>query len=126
MDDKPLPDAKLVQVGLGLRLCHVEQMTGVVKDKAVRLDAAARSTRLALPLEHHRRDAGPFKPLGSHETGEASTDDKSFHHESIGTNASHRRRPATTVATTPVKTSVDTGSRNKTTRPRAPKITATA
>jgi len=127
VDSESIPNPELGQVGLGLHPCHVQQMPRVVEDVAVGFQAAARTARRRFAFENHRRRPGALEPLSRHQPGQASTDNQDRrHHSSIGTAASHRRRPSTTAPTTPVRISVDTGSRKSTTNPSAPKTTATA
>ncbi len=122
-----IPDSELGQVGLGFGPRHVQQMSRIVEDIAVGSQAAARAARLRLAFEHHRRRPGPFEPLGRHQPGQASADNQDpLHQSSMGTAASHTRKPRTTAPTTAVRMSVDTGSRKSTTNPSAPKTTATA
>ncbi len=116
-----------VEVALGLLPRHVQEVAGVVEGEAVARDAAAGTSGLRFALQHHRRIAVARQLLTSHQAGEtAADDDDTIHQPSMGTRASQDSRPTTTTPTTAVKIRVDVGSRTSTTRPRAPKITATA
>ena len=121
------PQPELLEVGLGFGPADVQQVAGVVEDETIRRKAAAGAPGLGLALEHEGGHAGALEPLGGHQAGQATThDQRLLHHDSIGTIASHARSPITAAPTIPVMTRVATGSRKSTTRPMAPKTSATA
>ncbi len=124
---KLVPDTEFGQIRLGFLPRHVQEVAGVVEGEAVALDAAAGAAGLGLALQHHRRIAVAGQLLAGDKPGETAPDDHdTIHQPSMGTMASQANSPTTTTPTTAVKIRVDVGSRTRTTRPRAPKITATA
>ncbi len=106
-----VPDPELAQIGLGLRPPDVEEMTRVVEDVAIFLDAPAGASRLGLALEYRGVDPGRREPLGGHQTGQSTADDQVLHFASMSTRPSQIRIASTITATTPLTIRVVIGSR---------------